>query len=542
MLKIAFVNPPHADWSLANNATYLFCQSHYSHFGKYPDQVEWIPAPYKWNTYETVDQVYEEIKEADIIMFSSYAWNYPIIDDIAKLAYTDGKITVLGGPHIGTNETEFLLKRWYYTYICRPTKPGEPFMEDLINNIIEGNTDYKDIAWELRSDKGRIHDIGKEDYSVYEEHLDYLTEQNEYATKNNLEPFMVLETTRGCPYKCVFCEWGGGIGTKIYKKDIDMVKRDINAIIKSGFNSAYLTDANFGAFFDRDLEIFKYAWEHNFNLTDISTMKSKVYERRKALIDAWFDIVGKTDFESDSIVPTVSIQSISEEAMKVAKRVDMSFDKKLELSKHINKRCKEEGLPVPALELILAMPGSTIKDFYDEMEVIYNFQAWGSYRHDYMFLPDSDLNSPEYKEEYNIKTVEVYTDITDEDGIDNLLSLYQNKQSYFKTILSCYSFNENEVKEMWFMNNASNYLLKHLYPNFNKYITPGEFAKHCYKAITELDAFTPIKEEIDDIFNPETPPRSIRQLGGRFRLDTIHEFLEDNMFWIKARVTELCLI
>ena len=95
MLKISFVNPPHADWSLANNMTYLMCQSYYQRRGKYADQVEWLPAPHKWNQYTSYEEVYDEIKDADIIMFSCYAWNYPIVDALAKMAYKDGKITVL---------------------------------------------------------------------------------------------------------------------------------------------------------------------------------------------------------------------------------------------------------------------------------------------------------------------------------------------------------------------------------------------------------------------------------------------------------------
>ena len=140
---------------------------------------------------------------------------------------------------------------------------------------------------------------------------------------------------------------------------------------------------------------------------------------------------GETEFVS--VVPTVSIQSISEEAMKLADRVDLSTENKLELSRYINKRCSEYGFPIPALELILAMPGSTIEDFYNEMEVIWNFKAWGSFRHDYMFLPDSRLNSQEYKDKHQIETVEVYSDIVDEDGSDNWNSLYKNKNCLLYT-------------------------------------------------------------------------------------------------------------
>ena len=560
-MQIAFVNPPHADWSLANNMTYLIVQSYYNRFGKYADRVNWIPAPYKWNEYESFDEVIKEIIDADIIMFSSYAWNYTIIDGLSKQIKEEypEKVLVLGGPHIGTNEPELLEARPQYDFICQPTKPGEPFMQDLIDNYIEGTLEPDKIAWELRSIGGRVHDLAKEDYSVYEDHIDYLTETVQYAWNNKMEPFIVVETTRGCPYKCVFCEWGGGINTKIYKKDIEIVKRDILAMKKAGYRDAYLTDANFGAFEDRDLAIFEFGWKNNFNLTDISTMKSKSLERRKRLIDRWFNIVGpgtsapksleqkhgldmwgETEFVS--VVPTVSIQSISEEAMKLADRVDLSTENKLELSRYINKRCSEYGFPIPALELILAMPGSTIEDFYNEMEVIWNFKAWGSFRHDYMFLPDSRLNSPEYKEKHKIETVEVYSDIVDEDGSDNWNSLYKNKKTYFKTIKSCYSFTEEEMIEMWFMNNAANYILQNFYPSFEKFISPAAFKKHVFCVIINLSDFKEIEDEVRDIFNPDTEPRSIRQLGGKFRVDTISEFLQRNRLLILSEVSKKCLM
>jgi putative methyltransferase len=558
-LKISFVNPPHADWSLCNNMTFLMCQTHYNIFGKYKENVDWIKAPYKWNTYKSVMEVFQELSECDIIMFSSYAWNYGINDDLAKYIKQNfpQKICVLGGPHIGTNEPKFLQSRKFYDFICQPTKPGEPFIEDLIDSWFENNGKPKveDICWELKSCKQKKHDIDSE-ISVYEEHLDYLKEMLQYAKSNKMEPFIVLETTRGCPYGCVFCEWGGGIGTKIIKKSVDLVKRDIMALKKAGFRDAYLTDANFGAFKDRDIEIFKFAWENNFNLTDISTVKIKNLERRKQLIDAWFDVVGKgpekhskseggTDMwgetEYISVVPTVSIQSISEEAMKVADRTDLCTKDKIELSRYIKERCENEGYPVPAIELILGMPGSTIEDFYSEMEIIWNFQAWSSFRHDYMFLPDSKLNSKEYREKYKIKTVEVFSDIVDEDGIDNWNSLYKNKKTYFKTMQSCYSYTKEEMHEMWFMNNAGNFLLKNIYPSLQSYIDPKNFGKKCFKIISKLDDFENIHKEIIDIFDENTEPKSIRKLQGKFRTEVIEDMLKKNEIIIKNEIMKKVL-
>lgn len=546
-LKIAFINPPHADWSLANNATFLMMKSYYARNGKYSDFVDWITPLYKWNAYSNYSEIYDEVKDANVVLFSSYTWNAMMVDEICEYIKLKNPniLTVIGGPHIGTNEPDLLKKRHkLYDYICQPTKPGETFIEDFINSWFENNHKpvHSDISWEITSNIQRTHHIDKENYSVYEDNQEYLEKTLKYAKNNKMEPFVILETTRGCPYKCVFCEWGGGTNTKIIKKDIDIVKRDMLALINSGYKDAYLTDANFGVFEDRDLEIFKFGWENKLYLSDISTVKSKDLKRRKRLIDKWFKVVGSgKDTEYSSIVPTVSIQSISDEAMRVADRIDLSCKDKLELSKHINKQCIKYGYPIPPLELILAMPGSTIQDFYDEMELIWNFKAWGSFRHDYMFLPDSKLNSVQYKEKYKIETVDVYSSIIEEDGIDNWNTLYKNNKNYFKTIKSCYSFTAEEMEEMWFMNIASNYLLQHIYPQYENLMKPGKFARICYNIIKEFTDFKEIFIQIHNIYDTSTPPSSIREINGRFRVIVIEELLKKNEVILNNEVMKLCL-
>ena len=42
----------------------------------------------------------------------------------------------------------------------------------------------------------------------------------------------ILETTRGCPYGCTYCDWGGGVGAKVIAKDLEYVEQDIEAISK----------------------------------------------------------------------------------------------------------------------------------------------------------------------------------------------------------------------------------------------------------------------------------------------------------------------
>jgi putative methyltransferase len=464
-------------------------------------------------------------------MFSSYVWNYSTLDQISeevKKQYPN-KIILLGGPHIGD-----INNRTFYDFICQATKPGEVFLKDVIDSYL--NDDYPildDISWAIGSNKSEVYNLSLST-SVYEDNISHLKKLFSYSQENHLEPFIALETTRGCPYSCVYCEWGGGIGTKVYKKPLEIVKQDIDIITQIGFKSAYLTDANFGIFYERDVEIYRYAHNRGLTLTDVSTFKSKDLEKRIKLIDSWFDIIGtNTHFSKEyngvsvSLVPNISIQSISDEAMKVAKRSDLGFNDKIKLSQYIQKKCSNHNYPYPNIEMILAMPGSTLDDFYQEMDLLWNFNSRNE-RYDYMVLPDSEINKKTYQELYSIKTVDVINDMVDEESRVDESPLYKNKKMLFKTVVSCHSFTIEEFKEMWFMNICTEHLLYKIYPMFKSLTIPSKFTKMCYDILVNINDYSEIKNYIDDLFNDLSAPKSIKKINDKFKKNTIDEFLTKN--------------
>lgn len=527
-IKISFINPPHADWSLINPVTWILCKSFYLQNGKYPDLVEWIDPPYKYNQYKSIEELYEEVKDCDIVMYSSYIWNYSLCDEVAEYGkkINPNVINLLGGPMIGAKKKDLWQKRFMYDYILKPMFPGEFFVTDVIDQYIENNLNYENMTYELRSKKGQPWKFPLA--SAYEENLNYLTEIRDYARVHDMEPMMVIETTRGCPFKCTYCEWGGGIGGKIIKKEEEIVKKDVDAIVKAGFSEAICADANFGVFEDRDLSLLKYAKDAGLTFIDISQVKTKDYERRKRLVDAFFDIIqpfGRKD--RAAIIPNISIQSISDEAMKVAKRTDMKVSDKIKLGKYMSDLCAKYDYH-PGMELIMAMPGSTLEDFYAEWELFYDLGAWSSWRYDLMVLPDSEIADPVYCEIYDIKLVDVYTDNVDEQDVENKGGLYKTRRTHFQTVSSCYSYTRQDVVQMFFMNFAGNILVREFYDMFKDNINVPEFAKECWEILKTLDGFQKIYDEIDDILNPDTPPRNINTIGGQVRTEAIPNWIKNN--------------
>jgi hypothetical protein len=213
--------------------------------------------------------------------------------------------------------------------------------------------------------------------------------------------------------------------------------------------------------------------------------------------------------------------------MQVAKRTDMKVSDKIKLGKYMRDLCAKYDYH-PGMELIMAMPGSTLDDFYAEWELFYDLGAWSSWRYDLMALPDSEISDPVYQEIYNIELVDVYTDNVDEQDIANQGGLFKNRRTYYKTVASSYSFTREDVVQMFFMNFAGNNLIRTMYDMFKDTVTVSEFAKHCWEIFKILDGYQEIYDEIEDILNPDTPPRNINTIKGVVRTEAIPRWVEEN--------------
>lgn len=483
MISIGYVNPPYkgaytesnkAEWNLV----WMSIKSYYKVNGKYPEQINWV-----WPSEDPYD--------CDVVMFTSYMWNSSKCIEVAEKCKG---VKIVGGPHIDYNNP-MLFDLYPYDYYCQPTMPGEVFMTAFLDQYIEhGTVDPTTIPYEKRSSVKAKFEWPS--ISVYEDNIDWLKHISQY-----IDHPITLETTRGCPFKCTYCEWGGGLATKIIKKPMDIVKKDIDIISSLGIKSIDLADSNTGAYMDRDIEILDYIYDSNIRLEVLSTVKTPKIENKFKIIKACIN---------KGFVPSLGLQSYSREALNNTKRVDISREDQYKLLHWIND--VTEGQYEIELELILGLPGSTLEDFYQEFEWMDIVGAWDHRRYEYVILPFTESASPEDKSKYDVET-----------------TLVQNNGTVYETIVSCYSYSKKDMVEMVVINQLGPILKRDLHPAI-PHINIVQFMKLVYLVISDLEEYYQVYEDINNYLSDPNP-----KLAAHIGNQTFEQYFVD--FYDKTRYT-----
>lgn len=536
MIKIGYLDPSSIPTRTNFNYNWMLFKCFYEDFGKYPDQVEWVEPLYKWNE-TNLDDILYSLQDCDIVLFTSYVWNYKINKKVVDRLSKD-TVTILGGPH-----QNFEIVR-YYDHVADPTAPGELFLQFFIdmfleNNIIKNNIPYYNNGLKLPYKFGssnvykRCGEYLRKCYNYFNENIDYFQEM-----------IIVYESTRGCPFKCTYCEWGGGTATKTLKKTIDVIKDELEFLGTFDNLKLDLTDANTGMLKKRDIEMMLIMKENNVQVGDtISVLKTLKVEDKIDIIDFMIE----NEITSRTI--SISVQSISKKARDIAKRIDLEYDDTIKLIDHIKDRwgnLHDKDLYVD-LELILGMPGSTLEDFYDEFKLYYRLssnvsnssegQPWQNFRDGrfpYMILPATESASPVYQRKYGIKTARVATFFDNnyqfDPAIDKPNLLYENHHYEYDTIIECFSYTFEEYIEMFIMNIYTPILFEAFTKEYITFENISVVAKELWNTLNKISTFNVYKELIKRIFN-SNDVRSLDKFGeGNFDDLSIEEVLRNLLY------------
>lgn len=355
---VSFVNPNFQQGPKEFNAYYLPYSP--AVIWSYVNQFDEINQNFELGEFiwrrETIEEAVEILKHSDIVGLSTYIWNRSYNSVLGReLKKANPNIFIFaGGPEPPITDPNFF-ERFPFIDICVKLE-GEITVRKILTEFIKDVPNYRDIKGILINDNGKTIDTGD---SPRIEELDsipspYLTGVFDKLMSKHTEVRWnaTLETNRGCPYACTFCDWGSLTYNKVKKFDVERVYAELEWIGQKGIDFVSFTDANFGIFAERDSLI-----------ADKLIEVQKKYGNPRAYTIAWaknqkqevVDIVRKLIYEGGAKIGlNLSVQSMDDNVLDIIKRKNLEINK----IEEVFKMCEEHNIPLYT-ELILGLPGET---------------------------------------------------------------------------------------------------------------------------------------------------------------------------------------
>ena len=302
---------------------------------------------------DPIEETAQRLKSSDVVGFSTYVWNHQYNYALAKRVkeLNPNCLIVTGGPEIAITDPELFIKNPWMDAAVK--MEGELVFSQLLKEY--GNS-LLSIPGLVVNVNGQAVDTGNSDRINTLDQLPspYLTGlfDDLLSAHPDITWNATLETNRGCPYQCTFCDWGSLTYNKVKLFSIDRVFSELEWIGEHcGFVT--ITDANFGMFVERDNAIVsklievQLRWNNlsNFSMTWAKNQKNEV-------VDIVRRLVNESPTASQGL--TVSVQSMDEGVLDIIKRRNLDQHK----IEEIFSLCDRYNIPVHT-EVILGLPGDT---------------------------------------------------------------------------------------------------------------------------------------------------------------------------------------
>ncbi len=349
-----------------------------------------------------------------VCLFSNYVWQVDSNCEVSRAvkAIEPRCITIHGGPstpkHAGAASV-FLREQPHVDVAVRGE--GEIAIVELLGQLadvfdaqpedrvralsaVAGLTLATPSGENVRTaERERLEDLGASASPYLTGFFDRLLDARAARGLRSQLAMATLETNRGCPYQCTFCDWGSLTLQKIRTFPIERVRAEVEWMGRRGIAAIFLGDANFGIL-DRDVQVAQI----------IADVRQRIGLPHKVAVsyakngsDTLSQIFHLWRRSNVSFEPIISIETTDPETLRVIRRSNIKHERYLELSDLF----REMGLP-SRVQLMMGLPGQTVAAWKNDLQFAFGRQE-GVQIFPTRILPNSPMADPEYCAEHGLR-------------------------------------------------------------------------------------------------------------------------------------------
>jgi tRNA A37 methylthiotransferase MiaB len=304
---------------------------------------------------DALEPVAQRLSQNDLVAFSTYVWNHQYNYALARRVkeLNPACVILFGGPEPAITDPDLFRKEPYMDLVI--CFEGEITFRRVIQAF--DSRDWLSIPGLLVNCAGDAVNTGeaKRIEALGDIPSPYLTGlfDDIIAENPDVEWNGTLETNRGCPFQCTFCDWGSLTYSKVKHFGLERVFDELEWMAKHRVGFISITDANFGMFPERDNMIAdkiievqeQYGYPKTFSVAWAKNQKREVVDIVKKLLNA-------PGFNQGL---TLSVQSLDVDVLENIRRRNMEMNKLEE----VFELCEQRNIPTYT-ELILGLPGESL--------------------------------------------------------------------------------------------------------------------------------------------------------------------------------------
>jgi len=371
---------------------------------------------------DIVDEIYKG--NYDIVVFSTYIWNYRETKEICKTIkkiVPDIKI-LLGGPEVSYSPENEMEKYDYIDYII--FGEGEDTFIEFANKLSNNDFDMREVDGLVFREKGNI--VVNKDRELIK-NLDVIPFPYELDLRDLDNRIIYYESTRGCPFNCSYCLSSTIKGVRYFS--LERVKKDLLFFLNNNVKQVKFVDRTFNIKKDHYFEIVKFLNENDNGITNFH------FEVTASLLDD--EVIDYISKVRDGLYQLeIGVQTTNSETLIDINRM-MQFSK---IRSNLVKAVSLKNIHVH-LDLIAGLPYEGYDRFLESFSDVYDLNPNKLQLGFLKVLKGSTMekNSEKYEMVYNDEPpYEIYyskflnyDEMIKLKGIENLLDLYYNSH-YFE--------------------------------------------------------------------------------------------------------------